>query len=49
MTGMRERIAALGGAVQRDGGSGMRVRVSLPVEATTGIAATRPSESSGLP
>ena len=36
MTGMRERIAALGGAVQRDGGSGMRVRVSLPVEATTG-------------
>ena len=34
MTGMRERIAALGGAVQRDSGSGMRVRVSLPVEAT---------------
>ena len=36
LTGMRERIAALGGAVQRDGGSGMRVRVTLPVEATTG-------------
>ena len=32
---MRERVAALGGSVQRDGRSGMRVRVSLPVEATT--------------
>ena len=49
LTGMRERIAALGGAVQRDGGSGMRVRVTLPVEATTGIAGARPSESSGQP
>ena len=49
LTGMRERITALGGAVQRDGGQGMRVRVSLPVEATTGIAGARPSESSGRP
>ena len=49
LTGMRERIAALGGAVERDGGSGMRVRVSLPVEATTRIAGARPSESSGHP
>ena len=49
LTGMRERIAALGGAVQRDGGPGMRVRVTLPVEATTGIAGARPSESSGQP
>jgi two-component system sensor histidine kinase DesK len=49
LTGMRERITALGGAVQRDGGKGMRVRVSLPVEATTGIAGARPSESSGHP
>ena len=49
LTGMRERITALGGAVQRDGRSGMRVRVSLPVEATTGIAGARPSESSGQP
>ena len=47
LTGMRERIAALGGAVQRDGGPGMRVRVSLPVDGTTKIAGARPSESSG--
>ena len=47
LTGMRERITALGGAVQCDGRSGMRVRVSLPVEATTEIAGVRPSESSG--
>ena len=47
LTGMRERIAALGGAVQRDGGSGMRVRVSLPLEATTGVAGVRPSEAGG--
>jgi two-component system, NarL family, sensor histidine kinase DesK len=32
LTGMRERITALGGSVQRDGGSGMRVRVTLPVD-----------------
>jgi len=49
LTGMRERIAALGGAVQRDGESGMRVRVTLPVEATTRVAGARPSESSGHP
>jgi two-component system, NarL family, sensor histidine kinase DesK len=49
LTGMRERIAALGGAVQRDGRSGMRVRVTLPVEATTTVAGVLPSESSGQP
>jgi len=49
LTGMRERIAALGGAVQRDGESGMRVRVTLPVEATTTVAGARRSESSGQP
>ena len=49
LTGMRERITALGGTVQRDGRSGMRVRVTLPVEATTGVAGVRPSESSGQP
>jgi two-component system sensor histidine kinase DesK len=49
MTGMRERITALGGTVQRDGRSGMHVRVSLPVEASTRIAAARTSESSGHP
>ena len=36
LTGMRERIAALGGSVQRDGSSGMRVRASLPPETTRG-------------
>jgi two-component system sensor histidine kinase DesK len=30
LTGMRERIAALGGTVERSGASGMRVRISLP-------------------
>ena len=49
ITGMRERIAALGGAVQRDGESGMRISVTLPVEATTRVAGARPSESSGQP
>ena len=49
ITGMRERISALGGSVQRDGGSGMRVRVTLPLEATTRVAGARPSESSGQP
>ena len=49
LTGMRERIAALGGAVQRDGRSGMRVRVTLPIEATATAAGARPSESSSQP
>jgi two-component system sensor histidine kinase DesK len=49
LTGMRERIAALGGTVQRDGGSGTRVRVSLPAEATSNVAGGPPSESSGHP
>ncbi len=49
LTGMRERIAALGGAVQRDGGSGMRVRVTLPVDGPPGITGARPSESGGQP
>ncbi len=47
LTGMRERIADLGGSVERDGGSGTRVRVTLPLEATTTVTAARPSESSG--
>ena len=47
LTGMRERIAALGGTVQRDGRSGMCVRVTLPVEATPNGVGVRPSESSG--
>lgn len=47
LTGMRERITALGGSVQRDGGSGMRVRVALPVEAATMATAARASESAG--
>jgi two-component system sensor histidine kinase DesK len=47
LTGMRERITALGGAVQRDGGSGTSVSVSLPIEAT--IPGTHPSESHGRP
>ena len=49
LTGMRERIAALGGAVQRMGESGTRVRVTLPVDATTSVAGARPSESGGHP
>ena len=32
LTGMRERISALGGTVEREGRSGTRVRVSLPAE-----------------
>jgi two-component system sensor histidine kinase DesK len=49
LTGMRERIAALGGAVICEGRSGMRVRVSLPFEAGTTISAAQPSESGGHP
>ena len=48
LTGMRERIAALGGSVQRDGSSGMRVRVSLPPE-TTKRSGALASESGGHP
>ncbi len=47
LTGMRERVTALGGSVQRDGESGMRVRVTLPVEAATTVAPAQPSESAG--
>jgi two-component system, NarL family, sensor histidine kinase DesK len=47
LTGMRERIAALGGAVQRDGGAGTRMRVSLPLEATPRVAGGWPSEAGG--
>jgi two-component system sensor histidine kinase DesK len=49
LTGMRERVAALGGSVELDGQSGMRVRVTLPIQATTRIAGARPYESSGHP
>jgi two-component system sensor histidine kinase DesK len=47
LTGMRERIAALGGTVQREGASGTVVRVSLPDQAPSKLAGGRPSESSG--
>ena len=49
ITGMRERIAALGGTVQLDGKAGMRVRVSLPAAATTNAAIAQPSEWNGRP
>jgi two-component system sensor histidine kinase DesK len=49
ITGMRERITALGGTVQRDGGPGTRVRVCLPVEATSRNDGAQPSERSGHP
>lgn len=49
LTGMRERVAALGGAVQRDGGAGMRVRVTLPLETMPGVPGSQPSESRGAP
>jgi two-component system, NarL family, sensor histidine kinase DesK len=55
LTGMRERVTALGGSVQRDGGSGMRVRVTLPVdaattvEAATAVAPAPASEPAGPP
>jgi two-component system sensor histidine kinase DesK len=38
LMGMRERIAALGGLVERGGASGTQVRITVPVEAATGIA-----------
>ncbi len=47
LTGMRERITALGGSVERHGGSGMRVRVTLPLEAKPTVVAVRPSEPVG--
>jgi two-component system, NarL family, sensor histidine kinase DesK len=49
LTGMRERITALGGTVHREGVSGMRVHVSLPAEAASNVAGARPTESSGHP
>jgi two-component system, NarL family, sensor histidine kinase DesK len=49
VTGMRERMAALGGAVQRDGASGMRVRVTLPLEASPTPGEARTAESPGRP
>ena len=49
VTGMRERMSALGGSVQRDGASGMRVRVILPLEASTAPGDAVPSESAGRP
>jgi len=49
VTGMRERMAALGGEVQRDGASGMRVRVTLPLEASTDSPQAVPSEPAGHP
>jgi glucose-6-phosphate-specific signal transduction histidine kinase len=42
---MRERIAAVGGSIQRDGESGMRVRVTLPTEAN--LASTAPATVPG--
>jgi len=42
LTGMRERITALGGSVQRDRASGTRVRVALPLEAATVPRKTAP-------
>lgn len=32
-TGMRERVAALGGSLERDGRSGMRIEIALPLPA----------------
>ncbi|MEJ7803544.1 MAG: histidine kinase [Candidatus Limnocylindria bacterium] len=45
LTGMRERITALGGSVQRDGAAGTRIRVTLPLEAETSAGAASASES----
>lgn len=47
LTGMRERIAALGGSVQRDGAAGTRIRVTLPLEAEINAGAASASESVG--
>jgi len=47
LTGMRERIAALGGSVERDGASGTRMRVTLPVETVAKVAGTPAVESVG--
>jgi two-component system sensor histidine kinase DesK len=47
LTGMRERVAALGGSVQRDGTSGMRVRVTLPLETETKNVETPTFEARG--
>ncbi|MDQ3149087.1 MAG: histidine kinase [Chloroflexota bacterium] len=44
LTGMRERITALGGSVQRDGAAGTRIRVTLPLEAETSAGAASASE-----
>jgi two-component system, NarL family, sensor histidine kinase DesK len=49
LTGMRERISALGGTVEREGRSGTRVCVSLPAEEASNTTAARPSESGGHP
>ena len=48
LTGMRERVNALGGSVRRDRASGTRVRVTLPYEAISAIRPTA-SESVRLP
>lgn len=48
LTGMRERVNALGGSVRRDRASGTRVRVALPYEAISAIRPTA-SESVRLP
>ncbi len=47
LTGMRERITALGGSVKRDGASGTRVRVTLPVESDTTAPGAPAPESLG--
>jgi len=48
LTGMRERIVALGGSVERDAASGTRVRVTLPLEATPMPEAAPASKPSPL-
>ncbi len=49
LTGMRERVAALGGSIQRDGTSGTRLRVSLPVDGPARGQGVRQPESAGQP
>jgi two-component system sensor histidine kinase DesK len=49
LTGMRERIAALGGTVERDGASGTRLRVTLPLEAAPRNASPAGPEPGGHP